>query len=101
MRGDEVIETLKAHAPELRKLGVVRLSIFGSVARDEAAAGSDVDLAVTLTEGPNSGLGYLARLDHLKERFTTILGNDVDLIVEPTSRPLLQKAIDQDRQLIF
>jgi predicted nucleotidyltransferase len=96
-----VLEALKAHAPELKKLGVLSVSLFGSTARDEADTDSDVDLAVTLTEGPKSGLAYLARIDDLKEKLAAIVGRPVDVIVEPTSRPRLQQEIDRDRHLAF
>lgn len=49
MQRTAVIATLKRHKAELNKLGIVRLSLFGSTARDEASRKSDVDLAVTLT----------------------------------------------------
>jgi len=101
MRRETVLEILKAHAPELKKLGVLSVSLFGSTARDEAEIGSDVDLAVTLTEGPESGLAYLARIDDLKQRLASIIGRPVDVIVEPTTRPRLQQAIDRDRHLAF
>lgn len=39
---DEVISKLRAHAPELKAAGIVRLRLFGSVARGEA--GNDIDL---------------------------------------------------------
>ena len=44
MKRDEVLAILDAHREELQKLGVKSLSLFGSVARDEAHADSDVDL---------------------------------------------------------
>ena len=39
-----VIAKLREHEPELKAAGIVRLSLFGSVARGEATAQSDVDL---------------------------------------------------------
>lgn len=101
MQRDSVLQTLKAHAPQLKKLGVLSVSLFGSTARDEADTDSDVDLAVTLTDGPESGLAYLARVDDLKEKLEAIIGRPVDVIVEPTSRPRLQQEIERDRHLAF
>jgi uncharacterized protein len=40
----EAVEKLKEHETELRWLGVERLYLFGSTARDEARPDSDVDL---------------------------------------------------------
>jgi uncharacterized protein len=42
MDREQVIATLRAHEPELKASGIVRLSLFGSVARGER--GHDVDL---------------------------------------------------------
>ncbi len=95
-----VIAALKRHETELRELGVVRLSLFGSVAREEAAEDSDIDLAVVLTKGPR-GFAHLERKDHIRDRLQEILGKPVDLIEEPTSRQRVQRGIDRDRVLAF
>ena len=42
----EVIDTLRDHQAVLRQAGIARLSLFGSVARNEAGPDSDIDLAV-------------------------------------------------------
>ena len=42
MRRDVVLRILRAHTAELRGFGVNSLHLFGSVARDDAADGSDV-----------------------------------------------------------
>lgn len=46
MRRDEAIARLKALEPEIRRFGVRTLYLFGSVARDEAGAASDLDVFV-------------------------------------------------------
>ena len=48
MNRSEAIEILRAHAGELRHLGVAGAALFGSIARGEASAGSDVDILVEL-----------------------------------------------------
>lgn len=44
MHGEEAIGRLREHEAALRRLGVDRLFLFGSTARDEAGEASDVDL---------------------------------------------------------
>jgi len=44
MKRQEVLNTLAAHRVKLQEMGVGSLSLFGSVARDEAVDTSDVDL---------------------------------------------------------
>jgi predicted nucleotidyltransferase len=41
---------LRAHETELHAAGVLSVSVFGSVAREEAGPGPDVDVAVRLSE---------------------------------------------------
>jgi hypothetical protein len=94
------ITLLKHRQAELSELGVVTLSLIGSMAREEATAVSDVDLAVKLTPGPR-GFAHLERMDRLKERLSAILGCSVDLIEEPSPSPRVQRNIEQDRVLAF
>jgi len=96
----EVIATLKRHEAELRRLGIVRLSLFGSTARGEASKRSDVDLAAEMEPGPR-GFARIERLDAIRDRLTAILGVSVDLIEEPSDRPRVQREIDGDRVLAF
>ena len=51
-------EIVRRLAPYCRRLGIVRLEIFGSVARGEAQVGSDVDLIATFREIP--GLSFFS-----------------------------------------
>ena len=95
-----VISILKKHEAELKELGVVRLCLFGSTARNEAAKQSDVDLAVKMKPGPR-GFARLERLDMIKKRIAEILGAAVDLIEEPSDRPRVQREIDRDRVVAF
>jgi predicted nucleotidyltransferase len=48
MTSNEAIEILRARAGELRHLGVARAALFGSVARGDGRAQSDVDILVEL-----------------------------------------------------
>jgi predicted nucleotidyltransferase len=45
-----VLDTLRAHETDLRQLGVAHAAVFGSVARGDAGAGSDIDVLVDLDE---------------------------------------------------
>jgi uncharacterized protein len=98
---ENVIRTLRSHESELRAAGVASLSLFGSVARNEAAA-RDIDVAVRL--GPNfskPGFDYFSRLDDLEKRLSEILGRPVDVVEEPVRKPQFQMEIDRDRAVAF
>lgn len=76
MDRDRVIATLRAHEGELRAAGVVHLSLFGSVARGQASAESDVDLMAEFDASKQYSL--LDRV-HLQNWLADILGVAVDL----------------------
>ena len=72
---DETITVLRAHLRKLRAdYGVRRLAVFGSVARDAASKGSDVDIIVEF-ERP-IGLRFV----ELADRLETILGVKIDIL---------------------
>ena len=58
-----------------RRYGVRRLSVFGSRARGEEGAGSDVDVLVEFEPESRVGLGFISLQDELTELF----GRPVDL----------------------
>ena len=95
---DDIIAALRAHDVELRRAGIRHLSLFGSVARDEASAASDIDLAADLD--PDAHIG-LFRLMGLQRRLSEILGRRVDLLPEPAESPRLQRNIERDRRRAF
>jgi predicted nucleotidyltransferase len=88
MERDKVIATLRAHEPELRAAGVVRLSLFGSTARNEARAESDIDLLAAFDEAQSLSLLDLIGIEN---RLSDLLGQPVDLIEEGTLRPRVQQ----------
>ncbi|HLB97783.1 MAG TPA: nucleotidyltransferase domain-containing protein [Acetobacteraceae bacterium] len=55
MTRDIIIETLKTREPELRRLGVRHIALFGSAARGEVIDASDIDILVDLR--PDAPIG--------------------------------------------
>jgi predicted nucleotidyltransferase len=95
---EHVIATLRAHEAELRQAGICRLSLFGSVARGEAEASSDIDLAAELD--PEARIGMFA-LGALERRLAELVGRKVDLLPEPVDKPRLRANINRDRRRAF
>lgn len=77
MKRDEALARISRLKPQLTEMAVRSLFVFGSVARGEAAAASDVDLLVEF-ERP-VGLFHFVRLRELLSRE---LGVAVDLVTE-------------------
>ena len=86
-----VIETLRRHEPELRAAGIVHLRLFGSVARGEESAQSDVDLMAELDRSNRLSLVGMA---HLENRLSDLLGVKVDLSpAESMKEPARTRAV--------
>jgi uncharacterized protein len=88
-----VLETLRAHESDLRRLGVSHAAVFGSVARGEAGAESDIDVLVDLDENRPMGVFEYARL---KLYINEILAGPSDVVNRRTLKPLLRANILQD-----
>lgn len=102
MERQQVITALRGFVPELKAMGVLSASVFGSVARDEAGRDSDVDVAVRLGENfSRRGLDYVGRIMALEERLSRMLGCRVDVIEEPVRKQRMQVEIDKDRAFVF
>src|SRR5437660_893391 len=71
-----VIAKLREYEPELKAAGIMRLSLFGSVARGDASAESDVDLMAEFDPAKQFSLLEMVSLEN---RLGDILGVRVDL----------------------
>ena len=86
MKRKQVIRILREHEQELKSAGIVRLDLFGSVARGEA--GNDVDL---LAEFDSTKRLSLLDMVGLENRLSDLLEAPVDLA--PTK--MLKDAVAQ------
>ena len=82
---DETMRRLRDAEPQIRQLGVRRLSLFGSVARGEARPGSDVDLLVEFIPGQKSFDRFMA----LSDLFERLLGHRVELVTKESLSPFI------------
>jgi predicted nucleotidyltransferase len=92
-------EIARRLAPLCRQHGIERLEVFGSTARGDAQAGSDVDLIATFREHP--GLQIVA----IEETMAETLGVRVDLLtreaVDGMTNPYRKETIERDRCVIY
>lgn len=94
-RRDEIIGAILSHRDEIRRLGVERLDIFGSAARDEAGPDSDIDVRVLFNEETQSGSYFEAYLA-LQRTLEFLLGRKVDLVTEAGIKPRLRPYVEKD-----
>ncbi len=95
MDKDQVLFILRQHAPELKAAGLVHLRLFGSVARGDATAHSDVDL---MADFDKSKRLTLVTLGSLQSRLEDLLGVNVDLssadwMKDPVRKHALEEAV--------
>ena len=92
MKRDQVLQALVGAKPELaRRFGVTRLALFGSIVRDEARPGSDIDLVVSF-DGAATSRRYFGVLFYLEDLF----GCPVDLVTDKALRPELRPYIERE-----
>lgn len=76
---------------------VLKAWIFGSFARGEERADSDVDILVVLDNSTSVGLKFFGMYEDLKE----LLGRNVDLVVDRSLAPFARKSVDRDKILVY
>ena len=92
MTGEQILERLSASIDEIRRrFRVTTLAVFGSVARGEAAADSDIDVLVAF-----EGRADFDRYMDLRFYLEDLLGMHVDLVTDAALRPQLRPAIEQE-----
>jgi uncharacterized protein len=87
----QVIERIRGARPVLDRLGVGSLALFGSAARDQLAASSDIDILVRFAGRPT----FDAFMD-VKLELEGRLGRRVDLVTPGAVKPRLAALIEQD-----
>jgi predicted nucleotidyltransferase len=79
----------------VNRYGITKIGVFGSAVRDEARAGSDVDIVVE-TKVPD-----LFMMVHLKEELENLLNSEVDLVrYWKRMNPYLKRRIDREARYV-
>jgi uncharacterized protein len=97
MDRNEAIARLKAHEAELKAFGVQHLYLFGSTARGEAGANSDVDLFFDHERGKLSLFGLM----DIKARAAQILGGRADIMTRESLHKTLRQRIEASAMQVF
>ena len=93
MNKQQALDLLARSKPELaRRFGVTRLALFGSTVRDQARAGSDVDVLVSF-DGAASSKRYFGVQFFLED----VLGCPVDLVTDKALRAELRPFIEREQ----
>jgi predicted nucleotidyltransferase len=96
MNGDQIEEIKNVLIEVLKKYGVKRAALFGSIVRGEATKCSDIDLLIEF-EGRKSLLDLVGLRLELQE----LLGRKVDVITYKSIHPLLKERILNEQKVII
>ncbi len=98
MKRDQIIATLKAAEPELRKRGIRHAALFGSVARGEERPDSDIDILIEFEPGEEGSIYDYVRL---KEFVAGLFEGPVDVINRDALKPHVRAPAARDTVYAF
>ena len=88
---DFIIKTIRIHKSELTQFGIKDIGLFGSYAREEQSANSDIDILVSF-----NGAATSSRYFGLQFYLEDLLGHSIDLVTEKALRNELRPYIEQE-----
>jgi predicted nucleotidyltransferase len=90
MNRQQALEILRRAEPDLRARGVLHAALFGSVARNEARADSDLDVMIEVD--PDASIGVYQYVD-LKEYIAGLFDGPVDVVSRDSLKSHVRPAI--------
>ena len=94
----EAIDKLKRQAQAIKAMGATSLYLFGSVAQNDTARGSDLDLFIDYE--PHSRFNAFD-LVGIKQLLESELGVEVDITTRDGLHPMLRTDIEQSAIRVF
>ena len=92
----DVLVVLEQHRAQIRACGVKRLGLFGSFAREEQRADSDVDLLVEFEPGAKT-FDHFMQLSFLLE---DLLQRPVELVTKESLSPYIEPYVLQEVEYV-
>jgi|TARA_R100000501_G_scaffold15113_1_gene27421 hypothetical protein len=90
---------LRAFEPELRRAGIAHMFLYGSVARNDAGAASDLDIAFEV-DRPKVKFSLLDQA-RIQVRLSDAMGVPVDLLEREAIRDFARATAESDMVAIF
>lgn len=94
----EIITVLRRHEEVLHRKGVAHAALFGSRARGDGGAGSDIDILIDLR--PDARLSVFDYVG-LKEYIADLFDETVDVVNGKGLKPYLRQAVLDDAVYAF
>jgi predicted nucleotidyltransferase len=80
-----------------RRYGIAELSVFGSIARGDNDADSDVDLLYVLA--PTSTMGW--EIVQLRDELEAVLGRPVDLVPKSGVKRVIRERVLSEARVLY
>ena len=93
----EAMRALAEAASAIRSFGVEGLAIAGSVARDEAAVGSDIDVVGDMDLSGHAATRYFGLIECLED----LLHCEIDLLTRDRIKPHVRPFIEAESVSVF
>lgn len=98
MKRNEIIRKLRSNADAVKSMGATSLYLFGSVARGDETASSDVDLFI---DYDSSSMFSLIELVGIKQLLEEKMAIEVDITTRDSLHPLLKNKIENTAYRVF
>jgi uncharacterized protein len=98
MKKEDALSILRRYEGDLRARGVRRVALFGSLARGEAGAGSDIDIMIEVE--PEARITVFDYAD-LKEYIAGLFDAPVDVVSRDSLKPYLRSTATADAIYAF
>ena len=93
-----ILDVLKRHEGDLRRLCVRHAALFGSTARDANGAASDIDILVDIAaDHPMDVFGYAGLVAFIRDLFPA----RVDVANRETLKPKVRDSVERDALYAF
>jgi predicted nucleotidyltransferase len=93
---ERVMRILRRNLENIRKFGVSKIGLFGSISRGEQRKGSDIDILIHF----NSGEETMENLMGLHQLLVRLLGDRIDLVTSGGLSPYIGPHILKEVQYI-
>ncbi len=92
IKRDHILEIIEDNRHSLKQLGVKRIGIFGSFARNTSKKNSDVDVLVEFQPGEKTFDNYM----DIKELLEGLLKRKVDLVIREAIKSRIKSSVLKD-----